>query len=262
MKTLACALGALLLAAGAARAETLRDICPDRPAKGSAPCTVDAGHWQLEVDLADVTRDNQPGLRTTTSLIASPQLKYGLTDSLDLEAAISPYVRQSSRPGGAASGVGDLYLKAKANLTGNGDGWNVALIPYLKAPTAKHDIGNGAWEGGVLIPFAGPLPGGWSLDVTPEVDALENQSGAGRHTAVSGSVGLTHALGGGVSATGELWAAKDYDPSGHSRQASGDLALAWVPKNRPNLQWDLGVNLGLNHQTPDVQAYLGVARRF
>ena len=35
----------------------LRGLCTDRPTKSTGPCTVDAGHWQVEVDAYDVTWD-------------------------------------------------------------------------------------------------------------------------------------------------------------------------------------------------------------
>ncbi len=52
------AVAAFLIAGSAQAAETLRDLCPDRPAKGTAPCTVDAGHLQLEMDAGG--RDARP----------------------------------------------------------------------------------------------------------------------------------------------------------------------------------------------------------
>ena len=55
---------------------------------------------------------------------------------------------------------------------------------------------------------------------------------------------------------------EDFEPSGHSTQASFDLAAAWIPAKRPNFQLDGGVNLGLNKQTPAAQAYVGVSQRF
>lgn len=255
------------LAAGSARAAELRDLCPDRPAKGTSPCTVDQGHLQLEVDLADTSWDRSGGVKTVDSLWAAPTLKYGLTGNLDLEAAWTPYERISERGPGAArdhqSGVGDLVFKAKLNPTGNPkDGPSLALIPYLKAPIASRQIGDGAWEEGLIGALAAGLPGGWSLNLTPEFDRLLNGAGSGRRAAASVSLGLTHAIGGGVSATGELWEAKDWDPGGHSHQASADVALAWIPTAQPSLQLDIGLNLGLNRQTPRTQAYLGVARRF
>lgn len=263
---LAGALAALVAAAPAHAAE-LRDLCPDRPAKGTAPCTVDQGHLQLEVDLADLTRDRTDGARTLTGVWAAPTLKYGMADDLDLEAAWTPYERLSvHEPAGARShvaGAGDLILKAKLNPTGNPKaGPSVAIIPFLKAPTAAHAIGNGAWEEGVLGAFATDLPAGWSLNLTSEVDRLRNDSGAGRHAAASTSVGLTHGLGSGVSVTGEVWGQKSWDPGGHQRQASADVALAWTPAGRADLQIDLGVNVGVNRHTPDTQAYLGLSRRF
>lgn len=243
----------------------MRDLCPDRPAKGSAPCTLDKGHLQIEADLIDVTRDSQAGMRTTTSLVASPTLKWGVGDNLDVEATWSPYARVSTSGPGVhdrATGVGDLYLRAKANLTGNrNEGVNLAIAPFVKAPTAKSGIGDGAWEQGVLAMAAGDGPGGWSWDATVEADRLHDEAGGGWHGAGSLAFGLTHALG-PLSATAEVWTQVDWEPTGTERQASADLALAWIPQRQPTLQLDAGVNLGLNRQTPDVQAYLGVTRRF
>jgi hypothetical protein len=189
-----------------------------------------------------------------------------MTDALDLEAAWTPYTRVSTHGPGAVrdhdEGVGDLYLRGKANLTGNRDhGINLALAPYLKAPTASHGLGDGAWEEGLVAAAAGSGPAGWSWDLTAEADRLRDDDDHGWHGAESLALGLTHALG-PLSATAELWAARNGDPSGAERQVSADAALAWIPKGRPDLQLDAGVNLGLNRRTPDVQAYLGLARRF
>jgi hypothetical protein len=60
----------------------------------------------------------------------------------------------------------------------------------------------------------------------------------------------------------ELWGARDEDPAGATSQASLDVSAAWTPRNAPDLQWDGGLNAGLNHDTPDVEIYLGVSRRF
>ncbi len=264
MKTVLIAAGLLLMATAAqAQDQSLRDLCPDRPAKGTAPCTVDAGHLQLEIDLADITRDRHQGERDTTRLFASPLIKLGVTDTLDIEAGLTPYIRETIRPGGSVSGVGDLTLKAKLNLTGNRDkGLNLALAPFVIAPTATHGLGDGGWEGGLVMATAHDLPHGWSLNITPEIDALRNQDGGGVHPTLSNAVGLTHEIAKGVSATGEVWLSRDLDPAGHTRQASGDVALAWIPSRSPNLQWDVGLNLGLDRNTPDIQGYIGLARRF
>jgi hypothetical protein len=259
-----------LLVAGQAAAQDsgLRDICPDRPTKGTAPCTVDQGHLQLEADFFAGSWNRDGGISEHDFTYANPTLKYGLTDSFDIEVNLPPMqtVRVHDDATGETdshSGIGDLTLRAKWSLTANRDkGWNFAIEPFLKAPVAHAPIGNGAWEGGLLVPFAGNLNDKWSIDITPELDVVEDGAGGGRHTALAGSVGLTRAMGAGVSLTGELWTATDFDPLGTTQQYSADFAVAWTPFGRKDLQLDTGVNLGLNRQTDDVEAYVGIARRF
>ncbi len=245
----------------------LRALCPDRPSKGTSACTLDKGHFQLETDLGNLTHDLSGGVTTDLWLFTNPTLKYGVTDTLDVEVNLAPW--QEARTHDSATGartrlwgVGDLYLRAKLNLAGNAGGdLGLALEPYVKAPTARMGLGDGAWEEGLLIPVSYNLPGGWSLGVTPEADVLANAAGPGRHVSLALPVGLGHAVG-PIAATVELWTQQDFDPSGTVRQYSLDLAAAWQPKRQPDLQIDGGINLGLNRATPDVQVYVGLARRF
>ena len=48
--------------------------------------------------------------------------------------------------------------------------------------------------------------------------------------------------------------------SGTTKQYSLDGAVAYVPFS--NIQFDAGVNIGLNRFTPGAQLYAGVSRRF
>ena len=41
-----------------------------------------------------------------------------------------------------------------------------------------------------------------------------------------------------------------------------DVAVRGIPARQPNLQFDGGVNFGLNRETPDVEVYVGISRRF
>ncbi len=45
-------------------ADDASPICPDRPGKGTSPCTVDAGHLQLEVGLYDGQYQRRGGITT------------------------------------------------------------------------------------------------------------------------------------------------------------------------------------------------------
>src|SRR5580704_8295204 len=136
--------------------DQLRSLCTDRPTKSTSPCTVDAGHWQVESDLYNYTEQSSDGVTTITQLFTNPTLKLGLTNSLDFEVNIVPYEEMTThdaatRTTTTATGVGDLFLKAKWNLVGD-DGGNFAfaLEPYVKVPTASAGLGDGAYEGGVI----------------------------------------------------------------------------------------------------------------
>lgn len=242
----------------------LRDLCPDRPGKGTSACTVDAGHLQLEVDAFDGTFQREDGVTTDTYFIANPTLKFGLTDNFDIEASIAPFeaIRTHDASGTETEkGIGDLFLRSKLNLAGNdGGNWGVAIEPFLKIPTARRAIGNGAVEGGALVPLSLDLGSGWSLASTPEIDVLRNESGGGYHADFINVVGIGRALDGGVTLGAEAWASSDVDPAGSTQNYSLDFDVAWQPDTDDQL--DGGVNLGLNRATPGAQVYVGVSRRF
>jgi hypothetical protein len=256
-------LAALLLSlgAGSAMAQDMpKPICADRPNKAMAPCTVDAGHWQVEVDAADWTHDRKDGVTTDLSVFASANVKYGVGKTLDLELNIAPYEVLAVSGQGRASGFGDLTARAKWAVAG-GD-LAVSLVPFIKIPTATRAIGNGAVEGGLVVPIGLNLPQGLSLTVNPEIDALHDGAGGGTHAAYVLSASLSHPLGPQFTGAVEVWGADNEDPAGRLRQASFDLGLAWIPMTDQNLQLDAGTNLGLTRDTPAVNVYAGVSRRF
>jgi hypothetical protein len=246
----------------------LRSLCTDRPTKSTAPCTVDAGRWQVEADIYNFTTQTTDGVTTTTHLFTNPTLKLGITNTLDFEVNITPYevVRIHDSVGGTtvtARGAGDLFLKAKWNLIGD-DGGNfaAAILPYVKVPTAGRVIGNGEVEGGVIAPLQWNLPANWQLAVVPELDALADAAGSGRHANASLDLALGYPVSKEVTLSGEVWGDMNFDPAGTVSQASFDLGVAWIPAKSPTVQLDGGVNLGLNRATPGVQAYVGVSHRF
>ena len=97
-----------------ALADDLRPLCPDRPGKGTSPCTVDADHLQVEVDAFDMTSQHQGGVSTTVYNFADPEFRYGVSDDFEVAADFAPYMQVRSRSGGVtqtASGIGDLTLR-------------------------------------------------------------------------------------------------------------------------------------------------------
>jgi hypothetical protein len=162
-----------------------------------------------------------------------------------------------------AAGIGDLFLRAKANLVGDDGGpLGVAIVPYVKAPTAAAGVGNGEVEGGVIVPIVLSLPANWSLTIDPEADVLANAEGPGRHLNLISLASFSYPVTKTLTASAEIWGDENFDPAGDVTQASFDLGLAWIPAKAPNFQLDGGANLGLTHATPGAQVYVGVSKRF
>jgi hypothetical protein len=244
---------------GAAAAAGHAPICPDRPSKGTGTCTVPAGMWQIETGLVDWTHDHAGGATSDFTTIGASLIKYGLSDRADVEAGIVPYERL--RGGGErASGFGDMLVRAKLRLTPDDAPVQVALDPFVKLPTARHDLGNGKVEAGVTVPLSAPLGGPISLGFAPEIDWRADGGGHGRHTAMVQLIDLGIAASDRLSLTAELWSQWDWDPAGTGKQASADGAAAYLV--RDNLQLDGGANFGLNRETPGVEIYAGVSARF
>jgi hypothetical protein len=241
----------------------LQPICADRPTKSNGPCTVDAGHFQVEADIVNASFIHAGGMTSNNWLILNPTLKYGLTSYLDIEANIAPIdilrTRDANGVVTTQTGVSDLFLRLKYEFV-NKPSFQAALIPYIKAPTAGRELGNGAWEGGMIVPANIKLNSALSLAVQAEVDDLENGAGGGHHLANSEDINLGLTLPHNITVFAELWGQWDFDPAGTVRQYSADIAAA-LGLGR-DTQLDAGVNFGLNRATPGVAPYIGISHRF
>lgn len=244
---------------------SLSGICTDRPTKSNYACTVDAGHFQYEADIANSSFLRLDGVSTDTWLIANPTLKYGLSPDIDIEGSISPLaiVRTRDRSGNeqTIAGVSDLNLRLKYEFLNQNEGaLQASILPYVKVPAARAGIGNGAVEGGVLLPVNYKLGDSLTLTTVPEADFYKDSIGSGRHVNTAQLINLGIALPGSFTVYAELWSDWNFDPAGTIRQYSADGAVAYGVTQY--LQLDAGVNFGLNRSTPDVQAYVGVSQKF
>ena len=134
-------------------------------------------------------------------------------------------------------------------------------MPFVKAPTAKHSLGNGKWEGGLLVPIGYAIPKSpLAIGLTPELDWVADGDGRGHHAAMAQVASLGWQASERLNLSAELWGQWDWDPSGTTRQASADGAVAYLVGS--DVQLDAGANFGLNRVTPDVEIYGGVSKRF
>lgn len=257
---------ALGLCPAAAQAEELRDFCPDRPGLGTPACTIDAGHFAVELGLADWTLERAPDSRTDTAAIGQMLFRAGLTDSLEAQIGWTAFghLRERDRATGSlarASGVGDLSIALRQNLHNpDGTGFSAAVMPYATLPVGGIVLGAGEWTAGVLLPVSYDLGGGVQLGVTGQAEAAADSDRAGRHLAYGAVAGLSLPFADALGATFEIAASRDSDPSGHSTEWLAGLSAGWMAED--GLQLDAGANIGLSAAAPDLQLYLGIARRF
>lgn len=249
-------------AAAQAQETEERPFCADRPGVNTPPCTMTPGRVMVETSLADWTLDEQGGEREDTVVVADTVVRIGVTDSGELQIGLTPfgYIRRRGLQGfvDEETGVGDLYLAWRQNLSG--DQGPVAIQGFVTLPTGSDALGAGTWTAGVLVPVSFSLSETVSLAATPEAGAAANESGDGRHFYFGSAIGLGLGLSSSVAAAVELSAYRDDDPAGATTQALATGAVAWQVSE--DQQVDGQINLGLNRATPDVQLIFGFARRF
>lgn len=189
----------------------LRELGTDRPDQTESPFTVDAGHFQAELDLFTFSHDrhNPEGrdVRVDEWTVGPVNLKLGIWHHFDVQLIVEPYrsVRVEDRSTGPAtvtrrSGYGDTTFRAKFNLWGNDGGRTaLALLPVLTVPTSEDQLGVSAAEGGLLIPFNLEWPLDFDLGLTSGGGLSQDADEAGHHPGFVNSIALGRTLGGRVS---------------------------------------------------------------
>jgi hypothetical protein len=241
----------------------MRSFSTDRPPNANSSYTVDAGHFQYEADLAVFGYGNTQGTTTRDWTVIDPTLKVGLTNTIDAELQTTPYEALTTKTAAgqmSISGIGDTFGRLKINVVGDDQGAvSMAVLPYVKLPTARSGLGNGKVEGGIILPISFGVPDGFTVIVMPEEDFLKNTVGCAYHAAFDFLVNVSHPLNKRWTFYTEIFTSQ-YFESHDSPVYTLDEALTYALT--PNLQLDCGGNFGLDHVTPRTQLYAGLSQRF
>jgi len=238
----------------------MRELSPDRPDKTESPHTVDAGHFQLEMDLANFSRDRHE--RVEAWNVAPFNLKAGLLSNVDFQIVFDNYLYSRNRAEAprVRSGVGDLTTRLKVNLWGNDGGRTAfALMPFVKFPTHTDSLGNRGTEGGLILPLAIELPGEWGMGLMTEVDVLRNGSGGGYHAEFVNSITVSHAIVGNLGGYLEFFSAVSTE---HAQDWVGTVDCGLTYKINDDVQLDGGVNVGVSRAAEDINPFVGLTWRF
>jgi len=194
--------------------------------------------------------------------------RLGVTDSTEVQLGWTSYGRLRTRD--RASGdvqvqhrTGDITIGISQNIRHpDGSGFSLSVLPSVTLPTGRSPIGAGDWSAGLRVPVSIALSETFSIGLTPEIDAAVDADGAGRHLAYGAVAGLATKVSKSVTATLEYMAMRDEDPdrTERSTQSLASLSVGWQPAD--DLQFDVGAVAGLNRRTADIEAYVGISRRF
>ena len=243
----------------------MREMATDRPDKTESAYSVDAGHFQIEMDVLSYTYDRSKHETSKSLAIAATNYKVGVLNNVDLQIIVetSNIQKITDRDTGTSSclsGFGDLTLRSKINLWGN-DGGPTALsvMPFVKIPTAKHDLGNGATEGGVIFPFAMDLPCELGFGAQFEVDHFRDSESSDYHQEFSNTVTVSHDIVGKLGGYVELY--NNVSNERHSAWiATFDFGFTYAVT--PNIQLDAGMNIGLTDAADDLNPFIGLSMRY
>lgn len=233
----------------------LREMSTDRPDITESPFTVDAGRFQVEQSFVEYSRsadgeDLYSVLPTT--------LKVGLLHNVDLQLVVNPYVR-AELEGGDADGFGDLQVRTKWNLWGNDSGTTaLALMPFLQIPTAVDELGTGKVEGGLIVPFAAELPGGWSVGLMGELDIVRDADNDDY------GVEFVHTIALGRDIVGQLGGYVEYIGVAPHRTGAGyeaSIGLGVTYGVTDHMQLDAGTNIGISGGADDLTLFTGISFR-
>ena len=248
-----------ILTTSRARADDLPAVAPDRPSATNSAQTVPRGFVQLETGGEFI--DQRAGSSTADRSVAlQATLRIGILDRLEARVESRPVVWLRSE--GEHTGAGDVTLGLKYRFLDAAEGspWPaLAILPFVKIPTAKEPIGSGRPDGGAALLATLELPAGFSLDANAGVTAVGQSRPRGflPQGMVSGSV--SHALGERLSLFGELaWQSKEERDGRHQLLLDAGITyrvLRW-------LAVDAAVGTTLSGSGPELAARAGLTVLF
>lgn len=245
-----------LLFCGAVHAQDAPpDIAFDRPGIGFAASTLPRGGVALEAGLPSFSRDRDDAGVLSTQYSADITLRIGLAEHLELQAFTSPwnYLRVAPRdaPAERSSGAGDVGVGLKVALPLPSEKHAVALLATTTFATGSRDFSEGATQ--------------YALGASYEYDFDDRWTGAlyanvtrgGSEDSVTWAPSVSFAATETVSTYLELGFT---DTHGEPSTRIAGAGVTWMVK--PRVQLDASFDVGLNDDSPDIQAGLGVSVYF
>ncbi|MSU69379.1 MAG: transporter [Opitutaceae bacterium] len=232
-----------------------------------SPQTIAPGRFLLRMDALSLSfdrhRPEDDGTRFTTVAVGRAFLSTGLTPQLDAQMGAELFVQARTKRSGstqAHSGTGDLYFRTKWSFWRDQSlGAAAALIPYIKVPTSTGGVGNGSTEGGLIVPWALSLGGGFEAGAMAEWDVLRNDANNGYDSQWYASGVFSRALTQSVTVYGESTLTAT---SASSSRTALTMGGGVTVKLTPNFRVDYALNAGLSRGAADWNPVLRINWEF
>lgn len=227
----------------------------DRPGLGFSASVLPRGGAALELGLPSYERDRDDDGTRTTQYGTDLLLRVGLGANLELQAFGSPWNRLREAPRNAPStttrGAGDSGLALKFALPLESDNHAIALLASTSFDTGSRDFSEGGTQyqlgASYEYTFNDPWSGALYANATRGAGEDEFSWSPSLSLAVSDTVstyieaGFTHT-------------------NGKPSTSVAGAGVTWMAAGR--VQLDASFDLGLDRNSPDLQAGLGVSFYF
>jgi Putative MetA-pathway of phenol degradation len=241
--------------------DKVRSLNTDRPTKAPNPYPIDAGHFLMEMDVVNYSINTltSSNAKQETIYFLNSTLKLGILDWAEIQFSPPTFTLQNSAGIGQSSGLGDYIFRTKLNFLGlHGEPLSLALMPYLKVPNRLSPFSNSMTEGGLTIPGAITLSPLWSMGFMLDWDLKSNTDNNLYHHEAQGSIYAGYKWTDSFSSYLEYYAQKnfqDFTPWVFTL----DTGVLYKPT--PDIQFDIGINIGLTSSAPALNPFLGFSFR-
>lgn len=247
--------------------ELRRPLSTDRPDRTESPYTVDAGMFQVEIDLftygGDGSADGEEGVESNSFAVLPFNLKAGLLPNVDLQFVLETWGWNQESASGTSQrqrGLGAITVRTKVNLWGNDGGRTAfAVMPFV-AFVSDPGSSERVFNLGVILPLKVDLGAGWALGTMLQFDVARAGPETPRRVALVGSASVGRGITGPLSFYVEGYGGTVLADGSAAWEATGDVGLTLALGR--NVQLDAGLNLGFTRAAEDVNPFLGLAVRF
>ncbi|MFA9479408.1 transporter [Phycisphaerales bacterium AB-hyl4] len=233
------------------------------------PYTTEPGRVQVEIDPLSYAYDRHNPDRENIRVRAwevPVTIKLGVLHNVDFQVGVDAFVweREDDVDAGTRSrerGFGDITLRSKINLWGNDEDMDhaFAVMPFLQLPTARHDLGSRAVQGGVMLPFAWVFAEGWEVEWTPHFAAIRDGDDESYELEAGSLLVLNRVI------VENLEAFVEFEAIGDTESGSpwaGTVATGLTYELTPDTILEGGVGFGVTRAADDFTTFITIVQRF